>query len=435
MPSESLKQPIGQLPPQPWLHNAETRKLLCALEADGDEVRFVGGCVRDSVMLKDVSDIDLATTARPERVMKLLRRAGIKVIPTGLKHGTVTAVINRTPYEITTLRRDVTTDGRHAHVAFTDDWQEDAARRDFTINALSCTPDGAIYDYFDGLADLGRGLVRFVGIPKKRIEEDILRLLRFFRFYAFYGSPPIDVDSLAACRAAAPGLVHLSAERISAELFKILSSPDPASVLLLMHSERILPHILPEASDFGRLRLMAWLETRGLVMDTVMVDPLRRLAALIDVTAEEARALARRLRLSNAQGRRLSRLCNPDFIPVHTLPSSEIQRHLQHVGAAEFRDLVLLAWCGRKSVQARPEPDETAHWTEMLRVAEVWQPVVFPLTGMDLISAGVPPGEDVGILLHDIRQWWEDGGYQAGYDLALAELHRRLALSPTDQEK
>ena len=435
MSTENFRQPIGQLQPQPWLQSAATQRLLSALEAEGDEVRFVGGCVRDSVLHRQVSDIDLATPARPERVLELLERAGIKAIPTGLKHGTVTALVDRIPYEITTLRRDVDTDGRHARVEFTDDWEQDAARRDFTINALSCTSDGAIYDYFDGLSDLGHGMVRFVGVPKKRIEEDVLRLLRFFRFYAFYGSPPMDVDSLAACRVAAPELVHLSAERISAELLKIFSSPDPAGVLLLMHGERILPNILPEASDFGRLRLMVWLETRGLVMDSLTVDPLRRMAALIDVTAVEAEALARRLRLSRAQSKRLARLCEPAFIPVHTMARPEILRHLQHVGAAEFRDLVLLTWCGRKSVQARPEPGETGHWTEMLNIAETWQPAVFPLNGKDVVSAGVAPGKDVGRLLHDVRQWWEEGGLQAGRDATLAELHRRLALSPTDRKE
>ncbi len=425
------RQPLGQLSPQPWLEHEATRKLLDALQCEGHEVRFVGGCVRDAVARRPVNDIDLAVPFVPEKTVEFLERAGLRAIPTGLKHGTVTALVDGVGFEITTLRRDVATDGRHALVEFTDDWRADAARRDFTINALSCTPDGAVYDYFDGLSDLGNGLVRFVGIPKKRLEEDVLRLLRFFRFYAYYGIPPMDADSLSACRVAAPELSKLSAERVSSELMKIMASSDPAGIFLIMNGERILPHILPEASDFGRLRLLAWLETRGLVMDSLRVDALRRLASLIAVSAHDAEILARRLRLSRAQGQRLVRLSNPAVVPHASMTEQEARYWLYRLGADEFRDLVLLAWSACKAVQLRPRPGETECWINLLRLAEVWHPVVFPLAGKDVLEHGCVSGKAVGVLLNDVRSWWEKGDFQAGRDACLAELHRRIALLET----
>ncbi len=428
------KQPLGQLSPQPWLQQEATQKLIAALCADGDQIRFVGGCVRDSIAHKPVQDIDLAVPFVPERTMELLERAGLRMIPTGLKHGTVTALVDGVSFEITTLRRDVATDGRHAEVEFTDDWRADAARRDFTINAMSCTPDGAVYDYFDGLADLGNGVVRFVGVPKKRLEEDILRLLRFFRFFAFYGIPPIDADSLAACRVAAPELENLSAERVSSELLRMLASPDPAGVYLLMNGERVLSHILPEASNFGRLRLMAWLETRGLVMESLKVDPIRRLAALVRVSAAEAEEMARRLRLSKAQIKRLVRLSEPAVVPHFTMSKQEAYQWLNRLGAEEFRDLVLLSWCEHKAVQARPQPGETDRWINLLCMAEVWHPVVFPLVGEDVLKQGIPSGKQVGHLLDDVRSWWEKNDFQADRADCLAELHRRIMVLNVDEK-
>lgn len=199
MVSVPITEPVGKIPPQPWMDAPETREVLEALSAGGVKVRFIGGCVRD-LFKRPVRDIDIASPEPPEQIMAKLRNAGIKVIPTGIDHGTVTAVVDKASFEITTLRVDVETDGRRAKVAFTDDWVADAARRDFTFNALSCTPVGDVYDYFGGLEDLGRGCVRFVGRASERIAEDVLRLLRFFRFYAHYGRPPPDQEALAACR-------------------------------------------------------------------------------------------------------------------------------------------------------------------------------------------------------------------------------------------
>ena len=190
--------PMGQLPPQPWLDTVDTRAVIDALEKDGTRVRFIGGCVRDAIAHRPVQDIDIATPDPPETVIALLEGAGIRAIPTGLDHGTVTAVSGGASFEVTTLRKDVATDGRHATVEFTDDWLEDAKRRDFTINAMSATPDGDVFDPFDGISDLAHGRVRFIGLARDRIAEDYLRILRFFRFHGSYGRPPVDKDALAA---------------------------------------------------------------------------------------------------------------------------------------------------------------------------------------------------------------------------------------------
>ncbi|MFP5513038.1 MAG: CCA tRNA nucleotidyltransferase, partial [Alphaproteobacteria bacterium] len=268
----------ARLSPQPWMTAPESRAVFAALDAGGADARFVGGCVRDAWLGRPVKDIDVATHAPPERVMELLEAAGIRVIPTGIDHGTVTALCGGKPYEITTLRRDVETDGRHARVEFTDDWMEDAARRDLTMNALSCTPDGAMFDPFGGLADLAAGRVRFVGEARRRIEEDVLRLLRFFRFHAHYGRGDPDAEALAACRELAPRLPTLSGERVRGELFRLLTAPCAAAVWRLMMGQGIMVHLLPEAMDADRLdRLIAVERDLG-----ITPDPTRRLAAVLD---------------------------------------------------------------------------------------------------------------------------------------------------------
>ena len=280
-------QPSDRLDPQPWMTAPETVAVMAALSAAAGEARFVGGCVRDALLGRKVRDVDIATHEPPERVMNLLKRAGIKAIPTGIKHGTVTAVTGAKHFEITTLRRDVETYGRHAKVEYTDDWQADAARRDFTMNALFCGADGTIYDPFGGLADLRAQRVRFVGDPETRIREDVLRLLRFFRFHAHYGKPPPDAAALAACRSLAPLLPTLSGERICAETLKLLSAPQPADVIDLMGETGVRAHFLPEATRNDRLRALVAIEgsaPRDLVPRT---DPLRRLAALLDGSEAE----------------------------------------------------------------------------------------------------------------------------------------------------
>lgn len=420
-------EPVGQLSPQEWMRAPETRAVLAALVAEGGEARFVGGCVRDAVLKRPIKDVDIATHDSPERVMRLLERAGIHVIPTGIEHGTVTAVIGRSHFEITTLRCDVETFGRRARVRFTDDWAADAARRDLTINALFADGEGRIYDPFDGLADLAAGRIRFVGDPMQRIEEDVLRLLRFFRFYAHYGTPPPDQEALAACRALAPRLPRLSGERVCGEIFRLLAAPDPASVLLLMQGERILPHVLPEAAEFGRLRVLSWLETRGLRREGVSPDVVRRLAALLRTDAQGAAAVAARLKLSNSQSERLVALSAPLLVPDPAMDARAARRALHRLGAERFRDLVLIAWAGRKAVKAHADPDETDRWLDLLAAADTWQPARLPVRGRDVVDLGVPRGPEIGRILADMERWWEGGDYRAGRTEALERLKEMVS--------
>lgn len=419
--------PVGQLPPQDWMQAPATRAVIAALTANGASVRFVGGCVRDSVLKRKVKDIDIATHDPPETVLALLEGARIRAIPTGIAHGTVTAVIGQDHFEITTLRTDIETDGRHARVAFTDDWTADAARRDFTINALFCDPDGNIFDPFDGLSDLGAGRIRFVGDPRKRIEEDVLRLLRFFRFYAHYGAPPPDQAALAACRAKAQELKRLSAERICGELFKLLSAPDPASVMLLMAGEKVLEAILPEAHAFGRLRILSWLEQRGIVRDTVHPDPLRRLAAVLETDASGAEAVANRLKLSAAEKKRLVTLTKPKCEKItHATDAKAARRALYALGADIFRDVALIAWADRKSQEPHTPHAETEAWEHLLDAADAWTPRELPIKGRDLEAMGIPAGPRMGEILKVCETHWIASDFQASAS-ALLELVRKAA--------
>ena len=284
---------MNQLEPQPWMTEPATRRLFAALEQAGIAARFVGGCVRDALLGEEIGDIDIATPARPEELIAALDQAGIKTVPTGIAHGTVTALVPPRHYEITTLRRDVETYGRRAKVAFDADWVEDASRRDFTINAIYLEPDGAIHDPAGGVADLKARRVRFVGDATRRIAEDVLRLLRYYRFEARFGTGKGDPAARAACRDAAPLLPKLSAERVAGELLRLLSVVDPVPALRMMQEDGVLAAILPEATRRDRLATLIKIERTP--------DPLRRLAALIDVDAAGAAALADRLRLSNTQ--------------------------------------------------------------------------------------------------------------------------------------
>jgi len=428
------RPPVGQLSPDPWLVAPATQRVLSALEADGTQVRFVGGCVRDGLLRRPVTDVDLATPDKPETVLALLDKAGIRTVPwsRGLAHGTVLAVADERPFEITTLREDVACDGRHAQVAFTDDWMADAARRDFTINALSATSDGAVYDYFDGIADLSAGRVRFVGRAIARIEEDALRILRFFRFHAHYASTPPNRDAYAACQAMAQKVEGLSAERVRSELLKILMAPDPAGALLLMRGARVLPLILPEALHFGRLRMLAFLETRGVVAPGIAADSLRRLAAVLELeTEDEALALAARLRLSRAEGRRLAAIIAtpPGNRPTADLSPEDAHRRLDRLGPELFIDLALVGWSRERQTEGHIDSRRTQGWMDQIALAGAFAPPPFPLSGRDLLAAGIPRGPAVGAALETLRDWWLAEGFKPDREALLARLNT-LPLRP-----
>lgn len=401
-----------------WMAEPATRAVLDALSAGGVEARFVGGAVRDALLGAPIAgsspktDIDIATPAPPERVIELLEQRGIKVVPTGLAHGTVTAIVPPRHFEITTLRRDVETYGRRARVAFDADWAADAARRDFTINAIFLAPDGTIYDPVGGLDDLRAGRVRFVGDPTTRIAEDVLRLLRYYRFEARFGSGAGDAPARAACRAAAHLLPTLSAERVAQELTHLLETQDPSRALQMMIGDGVLAVLLPEARRLDRLRRMIAIEPEP--------DPLRRLAAVIEADAGGAAALAERLRFPNASRDRLRDLAAP--WPLDPDADAAAQRRaLYRLGAARYRDLALL-----EAADGRMAAERLA---ELTALAGKWTPPQFPLTGHDVTAFGIPPGPRIGILLDAVERWWEAGDFAANRDQCLAHL-RAFATRP-----
>ena len=400
-----------RIAPQPWMVEPATRAVVAALSSGGVEARFVGGSVRDALLGRPIVDIDIATPAPPERIIELLEKSGIKVVPTGLAHGTVTAVVPPRHFEITTLRRDVETYGRRARVAFDADWAADAVRRDFTINAIFLAADGTIHDPVGGFADLQARRVRFVGDPATRIAEDVLRLLRYYRFEARFGAGVGDPEARAACRAAAHLLPTLSGERVSQELVKLLETQDPIAALRMMQEDGVLAVVLPEARHIERLRQMIAIEPEP--------DQLRRLAALVEVDGEGALALAARLRFPNAWRDRLHGLAPP--WPADPQEDARSQRRsLYRLGAGRYRDIALLV----ASAGAMPQ----SRLAELLDLTRSWTPPVFPLAGRDVTALGIPPGERVGRLLAAVHDWWEEGDFAADRGQCLAYL-RELAIA------
>jgi poly(A) polymerase len=413
---EFVNRDPPRIAPQPWMAEPATQIVLAALAAGGVEARFVGGAVRDALLGRPTpgssprADIDVATPAPPERIIELLEKSGIKVVPTGLAHGTVTAIVPPRQFEITTLRRDIETYGRRARVAFDADWAADAARRDFTINAIFLAPDGTIDDPVGGLADLRAGRVRFVGDPATRIAEDVLRLLRYYRFEACFGTGVGDPEARAACRAAAHLLPTLSGERVAQELVKLLETPDPVAILQMMQNDGVLAVVLPEARRLDRLRRLIEIEPTA--------DPLRRLAALIEVDGEGAVALAARLHFSNAWRDRLHSLAPPwQFDPQGDARAQ--RRALHQLGAERYRDIALL--------RAAQGDMSRSRLAELLDLAGKWTLPRFPLAGRDVTALDIPPGERVGQLLAAVCEWWEDGDFTPDRAACLAYL-RELAI-------
>jgi poly(A) polymerase len=415
--------PVRFLEPLGPMTGTAARRVLQSLMRTGQEARFVGGCVRDALLGVEGADIDIATPLPPDEVMRRLKQDGMRVIPTGLKHGTVTAIVELVPFEITTLRKDVDTDGRHATVAFTTDWGQDAARRDFTFNAMSLSPEGELHDLFNGQADLLAGRVRFVGEAANRIREDRLRLLRFFRFHARFGRGDPDPDTLEACAAAAPQLNALSGERVRDEILKLLCLDRAVSTWRVMLERGIVQHLLPQATNINRLAALDRLE--WLVGET---EPLARLAALLPAgeqgvgergAGERAAAeVAERLRLSGAQRDQLLMLCDPP-IPVHPdLPQKQRRVALQKLGPEITRALLMLA--------AAESGTPTVELLEPLAEAASWTIIPFPLQGQDVLDRGIAAGPEVGRLLAEVEAWWTFRDYRPHRDDCLLELDRRV---------
>jgi poly(A) polymerase len=402
--------------------NPGVKAILDALCQGGVPARFVGGCVRDAIAGLAVSDIDVATPLPPSDIIARLEARNLRAIPTGIDHGTITALAGHgdtiTKIEVTTLRIDVETDGRYAKVEFTTDWLGDAARRDFTFNALYCDQDGTLYDPFEGQKDLREGRVRFIGRASDRIAEDRLRILRFFRFYARFGKLPPDTEALSACTAAAGQISLLSGERVRGEILKLLGGPRAAEVVRLMSSAGILHHTLEFATNLDRLDRLCDIE---IILH--QTSAIRRLAALLpDGDGQVAAKVGERLRLSNAEAARLKAdLTEKQFWPTPTLSPAEYQARLYRWGNDIFIDRLLLAFADK----AVPQTNKAA-WHNFYRAAQNFNPPTFPLKGEDALALGLH-GPEIGKALRAVEDWWVSEQFIPDYDACLAELKRFLS--------
>jgi len=389
-----------------WLHWPETKAVAEAITP----LRFVGGCVRDAILNREVRDVDAATPLPPEQVTKLLKAAGIKAIPTGIDHGTITAVAGQRHFEITTLRRDVTTDGRHATVAYTEDWKEDAARRDFTMNALYCDPQGQVFDYFSGAADAAAGHVRFIGDARARIREDALRILRFFRFFAHYGKGAADTKGLTACGELAALIDSLSGERVAQEMLKLLVADAASEVVGLMQRHSVWEHIVPAIVKTETLAQLPQTIRKTQHTPDALIALALLLRSVSGGTAALINTIITRWKLSKAQGRRLELLCHDKW---QAAEDKEWKKQIRAWGKELFIDRAVIAVC---------EGAEEAAALAAVKLAREWNIPEFPVTGDDLIALGVKPGKELGAKLKTLETAWEEGGYVATAKELLARL-------------
>lgn len=400
-----------------WIRDSALQTILAALSAGGEEARVVGGAIRNTLMGREITDVDVATTTTPAETIARVEAAGLRAVPTGVEHGTVTVVADGRPFEVTTLRRDVETDGRHAKVLFGRDWGADAARRDFTINALYCDAGGEILDLVGGLADIESGTLRFIGDAGQRIEEDYLRILRFFRFFAWYGRGRPDGEGLRASSRLKEGLDRLSAERIWNELRKLLGAPDPARALLWMRQAGVLSRVLPESEKWGIDAIHGLVETERLY--GWAPDPIRRLEAIVPPDAARLRDMASRLRLSNLDRDRLVAWAMTDA------PASESDaafRARLYLGDREaLVDRLSLALNSERTAAAQ-NPDrlpQVALLAGRRDAAAAFAPPAFPVSGHDLADAGVALGPEIGRTLDRLKRSFAESGFVLDRDALL----------------
>ena len=385
-----------------WPFAAELARLLDVLDRDGEETRVVGGAVRNALIGMPIHEIDVATTALPEEVVRRVQAAGFKAVPTGIEHGTVTVVIDKHPFEVTTLRTDVETYGRHAKVAFGRDWKEDAARRDFTIKALSVTRDGAVFDYTGGLADLAVRRVRFIGDPHKRIAEDYLRILRFFRFHAAYGpGGPPDPQGLAACIAGRDGLDQLSRERLRMEMMKLLVAPHAVPTLIVMADAGLALRILGGVTYLASFENMAKVE----VAIGLAACPVRRLGALAVSVAEDAERLWQRLRLTNNEHARLASMAEGWRRLSPSIGEAGLRALIYRLGPDAFTDHALLGWA--RSWESANDPA----WRELATLPQRFTAPEFPLRAADFIKRDIARGPALGAALRAAEAAWIAAGF------------------------
>jgi poly(A) polymerase len=384
-----------------WLSEGAPARLLPVLDRDGEEARVVGGAVRNALLGVPPGDIDIATTAVPQEVTRRAEAAGFKAVPTGIAHGTVTVVVESRPFEVTTLREDVKTDGRHAEVAFGRDWRRDAERRDFTMNALFVARDGTIHDFVGGLADLAARRVRFIGDPGRRIAEDYLRILRFFRFHAAYGEGAPDAAGLQACIVARAGLATLSGERVRMEILKLMPAGHAVPTLAVMTEAGLLDAVLGGVPNLASFANMTKLEA-GLAL---AADPVRRLGALALWVVEDAERLRARLRLANAEHERLAAMAEGWWRISPAGGEGAARALLYELGEQCFTDRVLLAWSRSGAGAADPA------WLALATLPARWSPPRFPLKAADFMARGVAKGRGLGLALRAAEAAWIAAGF------------------------
>lgn len=388
----------------PWLQSGPAGRVLALLNGGGEEARVVGGAVRNALLGIPVADIDIATTALPEVVIRRAGEAGIKSVPTGIEHGTVTLVLDSHPFEVTTLREDTETFGRRAKVAFGRDWMRDAERRDFTINGLSADAAGVVHDYVGGLADIAERRVRFIGNPADRIAEDYLRILRFFRIHAAYGAGEPDRAGYLACIGGRAGLATLSAERVRMEMLKLMVAPGAAGSTAAMAECGLLQQIIGGVAYTGTLSAMIEVEqTLGLPKDAM-----RRLGALAVAVTEDARRVAARLRLSNAEAKALDSMGHR-WWRLAGMDEATAKRRLYRLGEAAYRDRLMLAW-------ARAGGGEASDWRQLADLPRRWSAPKFPLKAADFISRGIAEGPALGHVLTIAEDAWLAAGFPLAPD-------------------
>lgn len=390
-----------------------------ALTEDGAEVRFVGGCVRNALLDLPIDDIDLATHLYPFQIIEYLEKADIKHIPTGLPHGTITAIHSGNSFEITTLRRDVSCDGRHADVVFTPYWSEDAMRRDFTMNAISCGIDDVLYDYTGGMEDLEDGIVRFVGSPIDRIKEDYLRILRFFRFHAHYGVGNPDPEAIKACFEEASGLRTLSGERIQQEMIKLLSAKDPTPTLMLLRDGSIEPFIGLPPLDPGSLTLILERERSP--------SPWLRLVWLLrnhQTSSEQILALRGRWKLSNYHTKYLKKLLDTHITHQNIDDITEEKKLIYELGNSLWKDLIILEWA---EYTMKTGDDAYDRFQPLLAFGDTWEAPPFPVKGEDIMNMlHLDPGKEVGHLIKLGKDWWLSHACKPTKEEILDHIHSQI---------
>ncbi|KEC54683.1 CCA tRNA nucleotidyltransferase [Bartonella koehlerae] len=403
----SIRQDFKQVD---WLQHSHIQKLLYILSLDGEEARVVGGAVRNQLLERPISDVDIATTCLPQQVIARVEEAGFKAIPTGIAFGTVTVVFQSCSYEVTTLRSDIETDGRRAKVAFGRDWQKDAERRDFTMNALYCDAAGNLYDAVGGLDDIASKTVRFIGIPEKRIREDYLRILRFFRFFAWYGAGRPDVQGLKACICLKHGLQKLSPERIWGEMKKLLTAPNPTRALLWMSQSGILTLIFPETEKWGVDAIHSLVKTEQAL--GWKVDPLLRLESLLPPHPVRFHEIAHRLSLSHKETKRLKEWAELKIIRQNC-SDHFLQKLIYFHGRQPVLDQLSLSLATAyvDALKGNEASQKAEDYMRLYQLAQKWQIPTFPVSGKDLMKKGFSKGVLLGQKLKELEMLWIESGF------------------------